>query len=299
MTLIAVVCGRSPRPLPALTLSPVPGSRHSGVRQRVCNRQAAGRDHLKPPERQNQQCDDDQEDCAHRSMPSLLTSIPDIRMRVGDERMLALCLRRYHPSGASARITRVFGPWLRASSRSAIGLPARAGLGRAAAGTRGRRRGAVVRRARRALPATRAPAPPPPAGGHREAEYHDQRGELRHDHSPMGGSGEAARAREAPNDLSGLVLGPHPARAPEASRRREGGHHPALFPRRSHERGRPAGSGRRMIRSVGRRAGRYHSRSAASTAPVRKLFCNFRSSGEGPPGSRLTWSCSGCFSCMF
>src|SRR5713101_6122578 len=48
-------------------------------------------------------------------------------------------------------------------------------------------------------------------------------------------------------------------------------------------------------RSVGRRAGRYHSRSAASTAPVRKLFCNFRSSGEGPPGSRLTWSCSGCF----
>src|SRR2546422_7163149 len=33
----------------------------------------------------------------------------------------------------------------------------------------------------------------------------------------------------------------------------------------------------------------------ASTAPVRKLFCNFRSSGEGPPGSRLTWTCSGCF----
>src|SRR5437660_8331524 len=28
----------------------------------------------------------------------LLTSIPDIEMRVGDERMLALCLRRYHPS---------------------------------------------------------------------------------------------------------------------------------------------------------------------------------------------------------
>src|SRR6266705_6117692 len=57
---------------------------------------------------------------------------------------------------------------------------------------------------------------------------------------------------------------------------------------------RPAGSGRRIIRSVGRSAGRYHSRSAASTAPVRKLFCNFRSSGEAP-GSRLTWSCSGCF----
>src|SRR2546426_3850605 len=28
----------------------------------------------------------------------LLTSIPDIEMRVGDERMLTLCLRRYHPS---------------------------------------------------------------------------------------------------------------------------------------------------------------------------------------------------------
>ena len=40
------------------------------------------------------------------------------------------------------------------------------------------------------------------------------------------------------------------------------------------------------------RAGRYHSRSAASTAPARKLFCNFRSPGEGSPGSRLTWSCS-------
>ncbi len=38
-----------------------------------------------------------------------------------------------------------------------------------------------------------------------------------------------------------------------------------------------------------------HSVGPASTAPVRKLFCNFRSSGEGPPGSRLTWSCSGCF----
>src|SRR5207245_3297092 len=54
----------------------------------------------------------------------------------------------------------------------------------------------------------------------------------------------------------------------------------------------PAGD-RDMSRA--RSAGRYHSRSAASTAPVRKLFCNFRSSGEGPPGSRLTWSCSGCF----
>src|SRR5262249_58480379 len=31
-------------------------------------------------------------------MPSLLTSIPDIGMRVGDQRMLALCLRRCHLS---------------------------------------------------------------------------------------------------------------------------------------------------------------------------------------------------------
>src|SRR5438128_11677302 len=78
---------------PALTLSLVPGSRHSGVRQRVCNRQALGRDHLEPPECENQQCDHDQEDDAHRSMPSLLTPIPDIGMLVGDERMLTLCRR--------------------------------------------------------------------------------------------------------------------------------------------------------------------------------------------------------------
>jgi rubrerythrin len=38
------------------------------------------------------------------------------------------------------------------------------------------------------------------------------------------------------NDLPGLVPGPHPARAPEASGRREGGHHPTLFSRRGHER---------------------------------------------------------------
>src|SRR5712692_5948013 len=133
VTLIAVVRGRSPQPLAALALSPVPGSRHRGVRQRVCNRKAVGRDHLEPPECENQQCDDDQEDYAHRSMPSLPTSIPDIEMRAGDERMLALCLRRYHPSQDLAEITRVFGPWLRASSPSAIGLRARASLRRAAA----------------------------------------------------------------------------------------------------------------------------------------------------------------------
>src|SRR5229473_7690009 len=74
----------------------VSGSRHRDVRQRACARKAVGRDHLEPPECQNQQCDDDQEDYAHRSMPSLPTSIPDIEMRAGDERMLALCLRRYH-----------------------------------------------------------------------------------------------------------------------------------------------------------------------------------------------------------
>src|SRR2546426_4586105 len=39
----------------------------------------------------------------------LLTSIPDIEMRVGDERMLTLCLRRYHPSQDLGEITRVFG----------------------------------------------------------------------------------------------------------------------------------------------------------------------------------------------
>src|SRR5207245_11165821 len=39
----------------------------------------------------------------------LLTSIPDIEMRVGGERMLTLCLRRYHPSEDFAEITRVFG----------------------------------------------------------------------------------------------------------------------------------------------------------------------------------------------
>src|SRR2546426_6274894 len=95
----------------------------------------------------------------------LLTSIPDIEMRVGDERMLTLCLRRYHPSQDLAEITRVFGPWLRASSPSAIGLRARASLRRAAALIRGRRRGAAARRARRALPATRPRARRrPPAG---------------------------------------------------------------------------------------------------------------------------------------
>src|SRR5207249_481966 len=39
------------------------------------------------------------------------------------------------------------------------------------------------------------------------------------------------RRRPVPNDLPGLVPGPHAARAPEGSRWRESGHHPALFPR--------------------------------------------------------------------
>src|SRR2546427_12613470 len=89
----------------------------------------------------------------------LLTSIPDIEMRVGDERMLTLCLRTYHPSQDLAEITRDFGPWLRASSPSAIGLRARASLRRAPAFVRARRPAAAPRRSRRSLPATR---PPPP-----------------------------------------------------------------------------------------------------------------------------------------
>src|SRR6058998_209562 len=68
----SVVRGRSPQPLPAQTLSSAPGSRHRGVRQRACVRKAVGRDHLKSSEREHHQCDDDQEDYAHCSMPSLL-----------------------------------------------------------------------------------------------------------------------------------------------------------------------------------------------------------------------------------
>src|SRR5437773_9067815 len=57
---------------PAMVTSSVPGSRHRGVRQRACVRKAVGRDHLEPSEREHHQCDDDQEDYAHCSMPSLL-----------------------------------------------------------------------------------------------------------------------------------------------------------------------------------------------------------------------------------
>src|SRR6266705_1946137 len=85
----SVVRGRSPQPLPAQTLSSAPGSRHRGVRQRACVRKAVGRDHLEPPEREHHQCDDDQEDYAHCSMPSLLYLFPHIGMLVVDERMLA------------------------------------------------------------------------------------------------------------------------------------------------------------------------------------------------------------------
>src|SRR6058998_768344 len=74
---------------PAMVTSSVPGSRHRGVRQRACVRKAVGRDHLEPSEREHHQCDDDQEDYAHYSMPSLLYLFPHIGMLVVDERMLA------------------------------------------------------------------------------------------------------------------------------------------------------------------------------------------------------------------
>src|SRR5213594_4353273 len=83
----SVVRGRSPQPLPAQTLSSAPGSRHRGVRQRACVRKAVGRDHLKSSEREHHQCDDDQEDYAHCSTPSLLYLFPHIGMLVVDERM--------------------------------------------------------------------------------------------------------------------------------------------------------------------------------------------------------------------
>ena len=63
-----------------------------------------GRDHLERPECESQQRDDyHQVDYAHHSMLPPGIYLP-IRMLLGDERMLALCLRRSSSAGAHPRV---------------------------------------------------------------------------------------------------------------------------------------------------------------------------------------------------
>src|SRR5437667_296149 len=73
------------------TLFPVPRRRHRGVRQRVCDRQATGRDRLETSECENQHGDDDEQECedADHPIPSLLIPTLDSWMPARQGKILA------------------------------------------------------------------------------------------------------------------------------------------------------------------------------------------------------------------